>query len=146
LSIGPLDWQLACLVAMQSANGPNSMINAHTDLQAALREIHGIQSQALVNNSSGSEFPALRLATSTPGWPMARWPRPPSRKPLPTETHEATKKVKQTLPLRNVSLIEAQEPKPLSVQQRCQVALVDSDRCRTFVPTQGRADAHQRAR
>jgi hypothetical protein len=47
------------------------MINAHTDFQAALREIHGIQSQALVNDSSGSEFPALRLASSTPGWPMA---------------------------------------------------------------------------
>ena len=67
-----LDWQLAYIGAMQSASGPNklgSMINAHTDFQAALREIHGIQSQALVNDSSGSEFPALRLATSTPGWP-----------------------------------------------------------------------------
>jgi hypothetical protein len=69
-----LDWQLACIAAMQSTNGPNklgSMINAHTDFQAALREIHGIQSQRLVNDSSGSEFPARRLATSTPGWSMA---------------------------------------------------------------------------
>ena len=69
-----LDWQLAYIGAMQSASGPNklgSMINAHTDLQAALTEIHGIQSQALANDSSGSEFPALRLATSTPGWPTA---------------------------------------------------------------------------
>jgi hypothetical protein len=69
-----LDWQLACIGAMQSANGSNklgSMINAHADFQVALREIHGIQSQALVNDSSGSEFPALRLATSTPGWPTA---------------------------------------------------------------------------
>jgi len=69
-----LDWQLACIGAMESANGANklgSMINAHTDFQAALREIHGIQSQALANDSSGSEFPALRLATSTPGWPTA---------------------------------------------------------------------------
>jgi hypothetical protein len=64
-----LDWQLACIAAMQSANGPNklgSMINAHTDFQAALREIHGIQSQPLVSDSSGSEFPARRLATNTP--------------------------------------------------------------------------------
>ena len=69
-----LDWQLRCIGAMQNADGPNklsSMINAHTDFQAALREIHGIQSQALVNDSSGSELPALRLATSTPGWSMA---------------------------------------------------------------------------
>jgi hypothetical protein len=66
-----LDWQLACIGAMQSANGSNklaSMIDAHTDLQAALKEIHGTQSQALVNDSSGSEFPAGKLATSTPGW------------------------------------------------------------------------------
>jgi hypothetical protein len=69
-----LDWHLAYIGAMQSASGPNklgSMINAHTDFQAALREIHGIQSQALANDSSGSEFPALRLATSTPGWSTA---------------------------------------------------------------------------
>ena len=69
-----LDWQLACIGAKQSASGPNklgSMMNAQTDFQAALREIHGIQSQASVNDSSGSEFPALRLATSTPGWPTA---------------------------------------------------------------------------
>jgi hypothetical protein len=39
---------------MQSANGANklgSMINAHTDFQAALKEIHGTPSQALVNDS-----------------------------------------------------------------------------------------------
>ena len=47
------------------------MINAHTDFQAALREIHGIQAQPLVSDSSGSEFPARRLATNTPGWSMA---------------------------------------------------------------------------
>jgi hypothetical protein len=47
-----LDWQLAYIGAMQSASGPNklgSMINAHTDFQAALREILGIRSQALVS-------------------------------------------------------------------------------------------------
>src|SRR5499427_7974666 len=35
-----LDWQLGCIGAMQSADGPNklsSMINAHTDFQTALR-------------------------------------------------------------------------------------------------------------
>ena len=39
-----LDWQLTCIGANQNANGPNklgSMINAHTDFQAALKEISG---------------------------------------------------------------------------------------------------------
>ena len=65
-----LDWQLACIGAMQSPDGPNklgSMINAHTDFQAALKEIHGTHSRALFNDSSGSDRPSLRLATSTPG-------------------------------------------------------------------------------
>ena len=64
-----LDWQLACIGATQSANGQNklgSMINAHTDFQAALKEIHGTQSQAIVNDSSGSDPPSRRLASSTP--------------------------------------------------------------------------------
>ena len=65
-----LDWQLTCIGAMQSPDGPNklgSMINAHTDFQAALKEIHGAHSRALFNDSSGSDRPSLRLATSTPG-------------------------------------------------------------------------------
>ena len=65
-----LDWQLTCIGAMQSPDGPNklgSMINAHTDFQAALKEIHGTHSRALFNDSSGSDRPSLRLATSTPG-------------------------------------------------------------------------------
>ena len=64
-----LDWQLACIRAGQSANGPNkldSMINAQTDFQAALKEIHGKQSQAIVNDSSGGDSPSRRLAISTP--------------------------------------------------------------------------------
>ena len=64
-----LDWQLACVGARQSANGPNklgSMINAQTDFQVALKEIHGTQSQAIVNDSSGSDPPSRRLASSTP--------------------------------------------------------------------------------
>ena len=64
-----LDWQLACVGARQSANGPNklgSMINAQTDFQAALKEIHGKQSQAIVNDSSGGDSPSRRLAISTP--------------------------------------------------------------------------------
>jgi hypothetical protein len=47
------------------------MINAHTDFQAALKEIHGTQSQALINGSSGSDLPARKLATSTQGKSMA---------------------------------------------------------------------------
>jgi hypothetical protein len=74
-----LDWQLLCIGTAQSANGANklgSMINAHTDFQAALREISGAQSQILANNSissellakpliNGSEGPALRSETNT---------------------------------------------------------------------------------
>ena len=63
-----LDWQLACVGARQSANGPNklgSMINAQTDFQVVLKEIHGTRSQAIVNDSSGSDPPSRRLA-STP--------------------------------------------------------------------------------
>ena len=64
-----LDWQLAGIGAMQSANGSNklgSMINAQTDFQAALKEIHGTQSQAIVNDSSGGDSPSRRFAISTP--------------------------------------------------------------------------------
>ena len=69
-----LDWQLACIGANQNANGPNkigSMINAHADFQAALKEINGPQSQALTNGSSGSDLPAHKLAASTQGKSMA---------------------------------------------------------------------------
>jgi hypothetical protein len=69
-----LDWQLACIGTTQSANGPNklgSMINAHSDFQAALKEIQGTQSQALVNDSSASDPPTRRLATSKPGKSVA---------------------------------------------------------------------------
>jgi hypothetical protein len=65
-----LDWQLACIGAMQSPDGPNklgSMINAHTDFQVALKEIHGTHPRALFNDSSGSDRPSLKLASSTPG-------------------------------------------------------------------------------
>ena len=72
-----LDWQLACIGAMQSASGPNklgSMINAHTDFQAALKEIHGTQTLAFANghpeilskpNANGGDPPAPRLETYT---------------------------------------------------------------------------------
>ena len=69
-----LDWRLACLGTMQSANGLNklgSMINTHTDFQAALKEIQGTQSQALVSEPGGSEIPARRLASSKPGKSVA---------------------------------------------------------------------------
>jgi hypothetical protein len=50
-----LDWQLACLGTMQSANGPNklgSMINAHTDFQAALKEIDRSQTPSFANGNT----------------------------------------------------------------------------------------------
>ena len=69
-----LDWQLACLGAVQGTNGPNklgSISGAHTDFQAALKEILGTQSQALVNDSNGGDPPSLRLATNTSGKSVA---------------------------------------------------------------------------
>ena len=50
-----LDWQLACMGATQGANGLNklgSMVNARTDFQAALKEIHGTQTPSFVNGHS----------------------------------------------------------------------------------------------
>src|ERR1700751_1730113 len=63
-----LDWQLACMGATQSANGLNKLgsMNAHTDFQAALKEIQGTPSQALVNDSDGSDPSSRRLAGGTP--------------------------------------------------------------------------------
>jgi len=58
-----LDWQLTCIGAMQAASGPNklgSMINAHTDFQVALKEIHGPQSQ--VASTPGRSVAALAEA------------------------------------------------------------------------------------
>jgi hypothetical protein len=75
-----LDWQLLCIGPVQSINGANklgSMINAHTDFQAALREINGAHAQTLVtssNNNSGADLlpkaggdaASLRSETNTP--------------------------------------------------------------------------------
>ena len=68
-----LDWQLLCIGTTQSANGTNklgSMINAHTDFQAALREIHATQPQTLPNNSinsNGSELLAKPVLNGSEG-------------------------------------------------------------------------------
>jgi hypothetical protein len=76
-----LDWQLLSLGATQSGAGVNklgSMLNAHTDFQTALKEIHGTQSQAFVNESDNTSSPEnlpkngndpapLILGTGTPG-------------------------------------------------------------------------------
>jgi hypothetical protein len=71
-----LDWQLLSIGVAQSANGANklgSMINAHTDFQAALREIHGTHPQTLPSADllpkqgvNSSDATALRLETNTP--------------------------------------------------------------------------------
>jgi hypothetical protein len=77
MSAFELDWQLLCIGATQSANGANklgSMINAHTDFQAALREIHATHSQTLASSAdllpkqgvNSSEASALRLETAPP--------------------------------------------------------------------------------
>ena len=112
---------------MQSTNGANklgSMINAHTDFQAALREIHGIQAQPLVSDSSGSEFPARRLATNTPGWSMAAVAEAAIEKALYNGDSQGNEESQPgALPPQRQS-DRAQELEPLSVQQRCQVAAV----------------------
>ena len=48
-----LDWQVLSVGTTQGVAGANkigSMLNAHADFQAALKEIDGTQSQALVSN------------------------------------------------------------------------------------------------
>jgi hypothetical protein len=62
-----LHGRLTCIGTTQGANEANkcdSMVSAHVDFHAAPKENHGTQSQASVNESSGSDPP---LATDTPG-------------------------------------------------------------------------------
>ena len=73
-----LDWQLLSAGATQgsaAANKIGSILNAHTDFQAALTELHGTQSQALVStpdnigkaSANGGDSASLLLGTGTPG-------------------------------------------------------------------------------
>ena len=75
-----LDWQLISIGATQGVGGANkigSILNAHTDFQAAVTELHGTQPQVPVSNpqnlpkaSANSGDPAsLLLGTGTPGKP-----------------------------------------------------------------------------
>ena len=75
-----LDWQLISVGATQGVGGANkisSILNAHTDFQAALTELHGTQSQVQVSNSqnlpkdgaNGGDPGSLILGTGTPGKP-----------------------------------------------------------------------------
>ena len=75
-----LDWQLISVGAAQGVAGVNkigSILNAHTDFQVALTELHGTQSQVPVSNpqnlpkdSANSGDPAsLILGTGTPEKP-----------------------------------------------------------------------------
>ena len=75
-----LDWQVASVGATQgvaAANKIGSILNAHTDFQAAVTELHGTQPQVSVSNpqnlpkaSANSGDPAsLILGTGTPGKP-----------------------------------------------------------------------------
>ena len=96
-----LDWQLACIGAKQSTNGPNklaSMINAQTDFQAALKEIHGPQSQALANGTNGSDPTARRLAASTPERSVAALAEAAIEKALANGTHGDNKENPDALP------------------------------------------------
>jgi hypothetical protein len=96
-----LDWQLACMGANQSANGPNklgSMINAHTDFQAAVKEIAGSQSQPLINGSNGHDSTARRLAASTPERSVAALAEAAIEKALANGTHDDNKENPDALP------------------------------------------------
>ena len=93
-----LDWQLACIGANQSANGPNklgSMINAQTDFQAALKEIHGPQSH---HGTNGSDPTARRLAASTPERSVAALAEAAIEKALANGTHDDNKENPDALP------------------------------------------------
>jgi hypothetical protein len=72
-----LDWQLVSGGAMQGVAGTNkigSILNAHTDFQAALTELHGAQSQVPVSNpqnspkasANGGDPASILLGTGTP--------------------------------------------------------------------------------
>ena len=71
-----LDWQLiGATQGVAGANKIGSILNAHTDFQAAVTELHGTQPQVSVSNpqnlpkaSANSGDPAsLILGTGTPG-------------------------------------------------------------------------------
>src|SRR5215471_3556504 len=75
-----LDWQLISVGTTQGAAGANkigSILNAHTDFQAALTELHGTQSQVPVSNprnlpkdsANSVDQASLILGTGTPGKP-----------------------------------------------------------------------------
>jgi len=96
-----LDWQLACIGANQSDVGSNklgSMINAHTDFQAALKEINGPQSQGFINGSNGSDPTARRLAASTPERSVAALAEAAIEKALANGTHDDNKENPDALP------------------------------------------------
>jgi len=101
-----LDWQVACIGATQSANGPNkigSMINAHTDFQAALKEINGPQSQALINGSNGIDPTARRLAAGTPERSVAALAEAAIEKALASGVHDDNKENPDPLPPQHQS-------------------------------------------
>jgi len=96
-----LDWKLACIGAMQSPDGPNklgSMINAHSDFQAALKEINDPQSRALINGSNGSDPTMHRLAASTPERSVAALAEAAIEKALANDTHNDNKENPDALP------------------------------------------------
>src|SRR5215472_18180155 len=63
-----LDWQLISLGATQGVAGANkigSILNAHTDFQVALTELHGTQLQVPVSNSQN--LPKASANSADPG-------------------------------------------------------------------------------
>jgi len=79
------------------------MINAHTDFQAALKEINGPQSRALINGSNGSDPTTHRLAASTPERSVAALAEAAIEKALATGTHDDNKENPEALPSQRQS-------------------------------------------
>jgi len=79
------------------------MINAHTDFQAALKEINGPQSQGLINGSNGSDPTARRSAASTPERSVAALAEAAIEKALANGTNNDNKENPEALPSQRQS-------------------------------------------
>jgi len=79
------------------------MINAHTDFQAALKEINGPQSQALINGSNGNDPTARRLAANTPERSVAALAEAAIEQALANGTHDDNKENPDALPSQRQS-------------------------------------------
>jgi hypothetical protein len=83
---------------MSGALKLGSMINAHTDFQAALKEINGPQSQALINGSNGLDPTARGLAAGAPERSVGALAEAAIEKALANGIHDDNKENPDALP------------------------------------------------